>query len=242
MNAPCFAAALTGARSLAAIDDLARTLWQAFGEGHVSDEEAQSLAAVIEERRREIRPNDRTAVRAPQVPRQQTSCFPAKRRNPVSPDRQASITRRRTLATSGVMPPALAARYTVGQMAVLRIVGDEVRDKGSCTLTLGAIAARAGVGVTTARDAIRLAALDGLVLIEERRRNKAPSLPNIVKVISTEWLVWLKRGGRGGSKFSGATDNASSRSKSGDRVSRDQHHIHGQCHRLRPYPEQIKGG
>ena len=47
------------------------------------------------------------------------------------------------LAASGPMPPALAAHFTVGQLAVLRIVGDEVRANGSCALTLAEIGARA---------------------------------------------------------------------------------------------------
>ena len=56
------------------------------------------------------------------------------------------------------MPPALAARFTVGELAVLRIVGDEVRASGLCGLCIDAIAARAGVCRRTAQNAIRQAA------------------------------------------------------------------------------------
>ena len=42
-----------------------------------------------------------------------------------------------------------------GELAALRIVADAVRDRGACMLTLGEIAARAGVCVTTARNALR---------------------------------------------------------------------------------------
>jgi hypothetical protein len=41
------------------------------------------------------------------------------------------------------MPPALAARFTQGELAALRIVSDEVRHHGVCTLHIDAIAARA---------------------------------------------------------------------------------------------------
>ena len=41
-----------------------------------------------------------------------------------SPDRQASIERRRRLAASGPLPPAMAARFTVSELAVLRIVAN----------------------------------------------------------------------------------------------------------------------
>jgi hypothetical protein len=201
-----FAGALDAARTLAHVDELARDLWQAYGAGKLTDGDAESLATRIEDRRREIRPQDRTAVRAPSVPRIAASFFPAKRRS-VSPDRVASMERRRRLAASGPMPPALASHYTTGQMAVFRIVADAVRQHGHCAMTLGEIAARAGVGITTARDAIRAGAFDGILVIEERRRRGAPNLPNLVRVISREWSSWIKRSGRGGSSFSGATNN-----------------------------------
>jgi hypothetical protein len=45
--------------------------------------------------------------------------------------------------------------------------------------------------VTTARDAIRLAAGDGLLVITERRRKGCPNPPNVVRIISREWLAWI---------------------------------------------------
>jgi hypothetical protein len=71
------------------------------------------------------------------------------------------------------MPPALAARFTVGELAVLRIVGDEVRARKVCGLHLDAIAARAGVSRSTAKNAIREAKRLGLVEVQERRRHSA---------------------------------------------------------------------
>jgi len=94
------------------------------------------------------------------------------------------------------MPPALAARFTVGELAVLRIVGDEVRASGLCGLCIDAIAARAGVCRRTAQNAIRQAARLGLLTIQERRREGQKNLPNIIRVISREWLAWLRLGAR----------------------------------------------
>jgi hypothetical protein len=113
-----------------------------------------------------------------------------------SPDRQRSIERRRHLAASGVMPPALASRFTTSELAVLRIVGDQVKARGSCDLTLGEIAARAGVCRTTVQNALRQAAVGALITVRERRRRGANSLPNVVRIISREWLAWLTRGPR----------------------------------------------
>jgi hypothetical protein len=57
---------------------------------------------------------------------------------------------------------------------------------------------RARIGVITipARDAIRLAAGDGLLVITERRRRGCPNLPNVVRIISREWCAWIAKWGR----------------------------------------------
>jgi hypothetical protein len=229
-----FDGALSAARTLTHVNDLAHELWQAYGAGKITDTEAENLAARIEDRRREIRPQDRTAVRAPQVPRVAKSFFPPKRRYSSSPDRAASRARRRDHALSGPLPYPLARHFTDGQLATLRIVGDEVRAKGFCDLTIGEIAARAGVCANTARDAIRAAALDGLVTIEERRRHRAKNLSNVVRIISREWKVWIERGRRIGSNRFESTDNKGlqpSKNQSscgkkgkGDRATPGQHH------------------
>jgi hypothetical protein len=188
------AGAIAGARSHARLNDLMQDVWKAYGAGMLNDDEAQRLAERLEARRVEVRELDRTSIRAPSVPRViGASVFPPKKRQGFSPDRQRSIERRRRLAASGPMPPALAYRFTTGELAALRIVADEVRANGTCVLTLGEIAARAGVSVCLARNALRGAAKDGLLLIEERRRHRAPNLPNVVRIISREWKAWIDR-------------------------------------------------
>jgi len=200
-----FTAALNSARTLAQVDDLARDLWRTHGAGLLADTDAERVAAQVEEARRRIRPADTAVGRAPHVPTAPSN-FPPRRRRCASPDRLASRTRRHRLAYSGPLPSALAAGFTPGQLATLRIVADEVRTKGECSLSLCEIAARAGVCVTLARDAIRLAAGDGLAVIIERRQRGRPSLTNIVRIISREWLAWIRRGG--GSKKLDPTDNS----------------------------------
>jgi hypothetical protein len=190
-----FTAAIDAARTLARVDDIAGDLWRAYHGGAIADADAGRASEQLEEARRRIRPKDTVAVRAPAVPRL-ASTFPPRARRCVSPDRLASRDRRRRLAYSGPLPPAQAARFTTGQLAVLRILADEVRLRGLCVLPLGAIAARAGVGVTTARDTIRLAAGDGLLVITERRRRGCPNLPNVVRIISREWCTWIAKWGR----------------------------------------------
>ncbi|MDD3443865.1 MAG: GntR family transcriptional regulator [Zavarzinia sp.] len=231
--------AIGGTKSLSMLDGFCRALWTDWGAGRLTDEQAQSLSEAIEARRREVRGRDTVAARAPQVAAQaraagRPSHFPPKRKAARSPNRRASIARRRTLAASGPMPPQLASQFTTGELAALRIVADAVRDRCACILTLGEIAARAGVCVTTARNALRQAAREGLVTIEERRRAKRPNLANVVRIISQEWRSWIERGPKrnsqkpavaaegGGCKKTGATDKGSFRTLHGDRVPRGQ--------------------
>ena len=54
------------------------------------------------------------------------------------------------------------------------------------------IAARAGVCRRTVQNALRHAERLGLISIVERRREGARNLPNIVRVVSREWLAWIE--------------------------------------------------
>jgi hypothetical protein len=98
----------------------------------------------------------------------------------------------RYLAGAISLPPALASRFTVGNSRVLRIVGDECRANGTCSLHLDAIAARAGVCRSTVRNALREARRLGLITLQERRRIGQPSLTNVVRIASSEWKLWLR--------------------------------------------------
>lgn len=108
------------------------------------------------------------------------------------------------------MPPALAARFSTGELAALKIVADEIAARGDCRLPLGAVAARAGVSETTARNALRAARRDGLLTVEQRPRRGLPSLTNIVRIVSREWLDWIaRRRAGGGCKKPQGTDRES---------------------------------
>lgn len=185
---------IAAARTLTRLDNLSREIAAQWGAAALDDVAAQALAEAVEARRREIRGIDTLAARAPHVAALaagRPSQFPPKRPKTRSPDRARSMARRRQLAASGPMPPALAANFTTGELAALRIVSDAVRACGRCDMTVGEIAARSGVGETTARNAIRLAARLGLLTVEERRRAGRPNLSNIVRVVSREWLAWI---------------------------------------------------
>jgi hypothetical protein len=94
------------------------------------------------------------------------------------------------------MPPALAARFTQAKMAAFRIVSDEVRHHGVCALHIDAIAARAGTCRTTVKNALREARRLNLVTVQERRRRGQKSLTNLVRIVSPEWMAWIRIGGK----------------------------------------------
>lgn len=180
------------------LSELSGALWKAFAANAVTEAEAEEISGLIEARKAAVQPTGGAgpfhhvkARRKPQRP----------------PVRSAAIERRRRLAASGPMPPALAARFTTGELAVLRIVADEFRDRGSCSLCLDAVAARAGVSRSLAKAAIRQARRLGMVEVVERRRAGAKSLSNVVTVVDRDWLAWIARGKRIGGRNQPTTDS-----------------------------------
>src|SRR3954471_13068749 len=160
---------------------VASLLWRAYAAGQVSEAEASELSHLIRSRRA-----------LPPAPK------PVRRRligsRPRSP---ASLERRRRWAASGALPPALASRFTTPETAVLAVVAAEHQKHGRCTLVIDHIAALAGVGRTTVKNALREAQRQSLLRIEERRLSAWRNAPNVVTITSPEWLSWLRMRQRG---------------------------------------------
>jgi len=161
------------------LDAFVRDACRHIADGRLSEEEAESFWAAVEARRARVPRARKPALRRP----------PAQR----SPDRMRSVRRRRRMASVAPMPTALAAHFTEGERAALAIVAAEVAAKGACALSVPEIAARAGIGQTLARRAVRTAQRLGLLEVTERRRPRRQSLTNIVRIISREWLAWIAR-------------------------------------------------
>jgi hypothetical protein len=156
------------------LSNVSSLLWKAYAAGQVSEAEASALSEAIEARR---------AIPAVQKP--------LRRRCGSRPRSPASMERRRRWAASGAMPPALAARFTLAEQAVLAVVAAEHQAHGRCALTIGHIAALAGVCGQTVRNALKHA--QALVHVEQRRVTAFRNLPNRTTIISREWLAWLRR-------------------------------------------------
>jgi hypothetical protein len=180
------------------LNDLSRDLWKAHGAGHLDDTQAQELAEAIEAKKPK-----RPPIAGP------TSFKPVKAPRPCqrSPDKQASIERRRRLARASPVPPELVDKFTQGEHAALTVVCGEIQRCGLCAWCLAKIAAIAGVCRDVARNALRKARDLGLLHKEERRRRGQKSLTNIVRVLRRSWGHWLKR--IGVKKFGTTTDKDS---------------------------------
>lgn len=197
-----FTVAIAAARNTAALDNVARLLWKAHAGAQIADADAEAVSEAVQARRAAF------SQRAATSPLSVVNAVPvsARRRPPRSPDRQASLERRRRSAMSGIVPARIAASFTLGEVAALSVIARAVREAGVCILPLDKIAGLAGVSRTTAQNAVRAAERLGLILRIERRRRGLPSLANILRIVSREWLTWLKHG-EGGLKKLSATNN-----------------------------------
>lgn len=117
---------------------------------------------------------------------------------PVTPEetnRLNKIQRRRTLSATMPLPFRWYAHWTVGQRAVLAIVGRNAnRNGGVCDLVTDRIAKLSGTSVSTVKATLRDAQRYGLVSIERHKRVGQVNCPNWVRIVDPEWREWLSLG------------------------------------------------
>lgn len=187
---------LNGAGSVDEIDNVVRASYALWGDGKISDDEAQFLHAAADKRRPPGRASATGHLKTGTVgrlARRLGSRFTPRQR-PRCPDRKASRDRRRMLGGSSALPDNLRHHYTEGQRSVLCIVAGEVKRHGICDLPIDKIAALAGVCRTTVQTTMHEARLLGHIKITERPVPGRKSLPNVVEITSREWRAWIHRG------------------------------------------------
>lgn len=153
---------------------LGALLWKGFAEGQVSEVDAEALSTLLALRAKTPAPVTKPAMRPRRIAR-------------------AGMLLRRRWAASGWLPPVLARHFTQAELAVLSVVASECAAKGRCGLTIALVAARAGVGRTTAKKALREARARGALSIEVRRRSRDRNAPNLVRVTCPDWSGWLRK-------------------------------------------------
>lgn len=161
------------------LPQIAQALAKAFTGGQVEEADFEELQALIDAK------NARACA--------QTTSHRRVGSRPRSP---ASMERRRRWAASGALPPGLAAHFTIAEQAALAVITAEVRQNGDCRLTVGHIAALAGISETSTRNALREARRLRLLHVQERRLTASRNLPNVIRVVSAAWLGWLRLRGK----------------------------------------------
>ncbi|WP_082317199.1 helix-turn-helix domain-containing protein [Methylobacterium sp. ARG-1] len=174
----------------AALPAVTAALWRAYGEGKVTEAEAETLSSLIEARR------ETSKTENPSLPQNRVGL--PRRSVGSRPRTDASMERRRRWAASGRLPPGLAARFTLAEQAVLALIAAETARRKDCRLAVGHLAAIVGVAETTVRNAIREARKLGLLTVEERRLTGFRNDTNIIRIVSPEWTAWLRLARRGG--------------------------------------------
>lgn len=224
-----FTAAAAGARNFAALDEISRLSWRALAEGVFDDDAAHNVSEAVEARRLVLKgQGDRKALSFSKPATARHLCFGSRgsQARPVSPDKAASLARRRRWAASGALPPQIAAEFTQAEVAALAVIARECQRRGRCELPIDAVAALAGVSRTTVQNALRHARRIGVLAVQERRRRGQKSLTNVVAITASEWQAWLRIGG-GFKKFSTTnTDlygSAETPVESGDRAGRSRY-------------------
>lgn len=181
----------------AALPAVTAALWRAYGQGKITEVEAEALSGLIEARTdapasRRLSPIEQAARGPSPTASPPNSGSPARRSVGSRPRTEASLERRRRWAASGRLPPGLAARFTLAEQAVLALVAAETVRRKDCCLSVGGMAAIAGVSETTVRNAIREAVRLGFVTVEERRITGWRNDTNVVRIVSPEWTAWLR--------------------------------------------------
>lgn len=200
---------------------LSGVVWKAYAGGAIGEGDAQALAEAVEARRA-----------APAI----TATRRSVGSRPRSPE---SVERRRRWVASGLMPPQIAARFTMGEGAVLAVLAAECSKRGRCTLTIGHIAALAGVCKTTVRNAVRQAVGLGLLKSDEWRLSAFRNAPNTVTIISAEWAAWLRLGAPQGRVQNSGVHAYASTKQSASRTKRSKGVGGKEVAKLRPSESRI---
>lgn len=150
-----------------------------YAENRLSDDLASALDDAISARRRPVRQHG-------------FAVLPAPRRPPRSPDRQLSLERKRMFGGNQTLPPRMRAQLTMGEQAVVALAVRIAAVCGLCDHFVDQLAARVGMCRTVAQSALRTAARNGWIEIQERRLSRDRNKSNVITIRSEELRIWLR--------------------------------------------------
>ena len=116
------------------------------------------------------------------------------RKYQTSPDRSQSWKRKRRIGARSIsMPHQICELFTEGERASLNIVANVIKENGICNWPLDKIAAIAGVCRRTVQNALSMAKETGLLTVQLRPVKGRKNLPNLIRIVSKQWLKWLRK-------------------------------------------------
>lgn len=176
------------------VEHFVSLLWRGHAEQQLDDDQAQALAEAARMVRSKL-----LAAREQRLPPARTY-FPQRPQSERSREQAASgprcparWARKRRLGDMAALPPHVRDSFTEGERAALYIIAADCRQHGSCQCSIKEIGDRAGVGITTVRNALRRARLMRLIGTTERPQWRAKHLTNVVKIICPRWTSWLRK-------------------------------------------------
>jgi hypothetical protein len=164
--------------------DTPAAVWAAHLAGRITEADAERLDAALRLPQRQPEPHKPAVGRFQRLPRQR------------SPDREASMRRRRTLAATWALPPAMAAKLTVSEQAYCRLLADDYAAEGLTNASHSEMAARVGCCVETIKRAQKVLRRLGWITVQIRPRRGLKHLTNVVRIVSPEWITWITNGPR----------------------------------------------
>jgi hypothetical protein len=189
--AAAFYDSINAATSPDQLGNLSRAIRHNWGRGEIADDDAQFLSEAIERRKPQRRVpatvfgklNGRLWRFAPRSWRKRLT----------DEERIERRRRKRMLGGSSAMPDTLRGHYSEGERAVGCVVAGEIKRTGECKLSIDEIADRAGVRRTTVQNFQHEARRLGHIHVRHRPQSGAKSLTNVITIVSSEWLTWVKR-------------------------------------------------
>ena len=121
------------------------------------------------------------------------SQFGPRKRRKVDP--VEATKKRRKWGGGSSLPDTVCQYYTEAERAALGVIGEQVKRQGFCDLPLEKIAEMAGVSRTSVQNCLRKARSRDRndIAVQLRPQPGRKNLTNVIRIISAEWVLWIKR-------------------------------------------------
>jgi hypothetical protein len=174
-------------------DQFITDIWKACRDGKISFEQAGQIQEHLSNRPSSSADKDHLR-KITKTPRRRAGTHFPPRRHQVSPDRLASLEKRRGLGsrTEALIPEHIPIQFSEAKRAVLMVIAKELV-RAACNLPIDKIAWLAGVCARTVQNTLAELKRFGLVRVLERRVPGGKSQTNIVTVVDAAWLKCVRR-------------------------------------------------